>query len=118
MSIITVRSSLLARIFVPPQGNKSGLLTRGAQCAEKPVRSMGRIPCFDREASIRRQTGRTVVVVSHVADGLAALGREDWDDARALLELAATDDATPDVHDALAEARWWCGDVEGAIAAR
>jgi len=80
---------------------------------------MGRIPCFEPEVSMRRATGRTVVDVGDVADGLAALERGEWDETRVLLERAVADDhATAEVHDALAEARWWCGDPEGAIEAR
>ena len=56
-----------------------------------------------------------------VAAGLAALEVRDWDRARSLLEQAVAVDAggtAPEVLEGLADARWWCGDVTGALAAR
>ena len=56
-----------------------------------------------------------------VADGLAAVEARDWNRARSILERAIVNDpgaATPEVLDGLAEACWWCGDVEAALAAR
>lgn len=56
-----------------------------------------------------------------VADGLAALEARDWERARLLLECAVANafTATPaEVFDGLADARWWGGDVSGAIEAR
>lgn len=54
------------------------------------------------------------------AAGLAALAARDWEQARFLLEQAASDarSSSPDVLDALADAHWWLGDVEAALAAR
>jgi DNA-binding NarL/FixJ family response regulator len=62
-----------------------------------------------------------VVADDLVGDGLAALEARDWGAARSLLEQAVADGsgvAAPDVLDGLADARWWGGDVTGAIEAR
>ena len=60
------------------------------------------------------------VCVADAADGLAALGAAQWETARLLLEGAVGEapDASAETLDALAEARWWCGDPEGALSAR
>ena len=53
-------------------------------------------------------------------EGLTALQSREWEAARGQLEQAAAEsaEAGAEVLDGLAEARWWCGDLEGAIAAR
>jgi DNA-binding CsgD family transcriptional regulator/tetratricopeptide (TPR) repeat protein len=55
------------------------------------------------------------------ADGLAAVEAAQWAEARALLEQAVADApraASAEIRDGLAEALWWCGDLEAALAAR
>src|SRR5688572_26548937 len=56
-----------------------------------------------------------------VGSGLAALEARDWVGARSLLGQAIDREpacATAEVLDGLADARWWCGDVADALAAR
>ena len=54
-----------------------------------------------------------------VTDGFDALRAARWEDARALLETAAAGgESSPELFDGLAEARWWCGDLKAALAAR
>src|SRR5829696_1230926 len=59
-------------------------------------------------------------MVDGAVEGFAALRRRDWDAARTLLErhVAEIDVADAEVLEGLAEARWWCGDLEAAIATR
>ena len=59
-------------------------------------------------------------MVGAATRGLTALQQREWEQARALLEDAVAEpgDASAEIFDGLAEARWWCGDLEGAIAAR
>lgn len=60
-------------------------------------------------------------VVDTTAAGFAALAAKQWAQARSLLEQAgpgAGSSTSPEVLDALADACWWLGDVDAALAAR
>lgn len=60
-------------------------------------------------------------VEAAAADGLAALAAAEWESARAQLERVVIDQGTSasaEVLDGLAEARWWSGDLVGALEAR
>ena len=53
-----------------------------------------------------------------LGDAATALGRRDWDEARALYERALQADVTASALEGLAIACWWQDDVDAAIAAR
>jgi DNA-binding CsgD family transcriptional regulator len=47
--------------------------------------------------------------------GREALAAGDWEAAREAFQRALKEDDSPEVHDGLARALWWLGDVDGAI---
>lgn len=64
---------------------------------------------------------RTISDVGDTVDGLAAVEAGRWEEALPLLERAVADAGqmvSAELLDGLAEAKWWCGDLEGALSAR